>query len=97
MMAQPQHAAGPKSDWDAQPNDAAPPLAGVRVVELGSFVAAPAATRILADFGAEVIKVESPGTGDELRQWGELIETRDGQGISPWSSGSLEPQLRTYA
>jgi|SRR5579871_948766 crotonobetainyl-CoA:carnitine CoA-transferase CaiB-like acyl-CoA transferase len=84
MMAQPQHAAGPKSDWDAQPNDAAPPLAGVRVVELGSFVAAPAATRILADFGAEVIKVESPGTGDELRQWGELIETRDGQGISAW-------------
>ncbi len=61
-----------------------PPLAGVRVIELGSFVAAPAATRILADFGAEVIKVESPGAGDELRQWGERIETRDGRHISAW-------------
>lgn len=61
-----------------------PPLAGVRVVELGSFVAAPAAARILADFGADVIKVESPGGGDELRQWGELIETRDGKQISAW-------------
>ncbi|MGH2516614.1 MAG: CaiB/BaiF CoA transferase family protein, partial [Ktedonobacterales bacterium] len=60
------------------------PLAGVRVVELGSFVAAPATTRILADFGAEVIKVESPGAGDELRQWGELIETRDGGTVSAW-------------
>ena len=61
-----------------------PPLAGVRVIELGSFVAAPAATRILADFGAEVIKVESPGAGDELRQWGEAVETRDGRHISAW-------------
>ncbi|HEX6797633.1 MAG TPA: CoA transferase [Ktedonobacterales bacterium] len=61
-----------------------PPLAGVRVIELGSFVAAPTATRILADFGAEVIKVESPGAGDELRQWGELIATRDGRHISAW-------------
>jgi formyl-CoA transferase len=61
-----------------------PPLAGVRVIELGSFVAAPAATRILADFGAEVIKVESPGGGDELRQWGEQVETRDGRHVSAW-------------
>ncbi|HLZ24277.1 MAG TPA: CoA transferase [Ktedonobacterales bacterium] len=60
------------------------PLAGIRVVELGSFVAAPGATRILADFGAEVIKVESPGAGDELRQWGELIETRNGGTVSAW-------------
>ncbi len=60
------------------------PLAGVRVLELGSFVAAPMATRILADFGAEVIKVESPGAGDELRQWGTMIETRSGEPISAW-------------
>ncbi len=60
------------------------PLAGVRVIELGSFVAAPATTRILADFGAEVIKVESPGVGDELRQWGELLTTRDGGTVSAW-------------
>lgn len=45
------------------------PLAGVRVLELGNYIAAPTAGRMLADFGAEVIKVERPGTGDELRRW----------------------------
>ncbi len=45
------------------------PLSGVRVLELGNFIAAPTAGRLLADFGADVIKVERPGTGDELRNW----------------------------
>jgi formyl-CoA transferase len=45
------------------------PLAGVRVLELGNYIAAPTAGRMLADFGAEVIKVERPVTGDELRNW----------------------------
>ncbi|AMM33873.1 CoA-transferase [Sinomonas atrocyanea] len=45
------------------------PLAGVRVLELGNYIAAPTAGRLLADFGAEVIKVERPRTGDELRSW----------------------------
>ncbi|MFT7024667.1 MAG: formyl-CoA transferase [Rhodococcus sp. (in: high G+C Gram-positive bacteria)] len=45
------------------------PLDGVRVLELGNYIAAPTAARMLADFGAEVIKVERPGTGDELRNW----------------------------
>jgi formyl-CoA transferase len=45
------------------------PLAGIRVVELGNYIAAPTAGRMLADFGAEVIKVERPVTGDELRNW----------------------------
>lgn len=45
------------------------PLAGVRVLELGNYIAAPTAGRLLADFGAEVIKVERPGTGDEVRNW----------------------------
>ena len=45
------------------------PLDGVRVLELGNYIAAPTAGRLLADFGAEVIKVERPGTGDELRNW----------------------------
>src|SRR5690348_4985609 len=44
-------------------------LAGVRVVELGSFIAGPAAGRVLADFGADVVKVERPGSGDEARRW----------------------------
>jgi formyl-CoA transferase len=45
------------------------PLVGVRVLELGNYIAAPTAGRMLADFGAEVIKVERPVTGDELRNW----------------------------
>lgn len=50
------------------------PLAGVRVLELGTLIAAPFATRILADFGAEVVKLESPGEGDPLRSWGQVPE-----------------------
>jgi formyl-CoA transferase len=45
------------------------PLDGVRVLELGNYIAAPTAGRLLADFGAEVIKIERPRTGDELRNW----------------------------
>jgi formyl-CoA transferase len=45
------------------------PLQDVRVLELGNYIAAPTAGRLLADFGAEVIKVERPHTGDELRNW----------------------------
>ena len=43
------------------------PLDGIRVLELGNYIAAPTAGRLLADFGAEVIKVERPGTRDALR------------------------------
>jgi formyl-CoA transferase len=48
------------------------PLDGVKVVELGGLIAAPYATSILAQFGAEVIKVEAPGQGDPLRRWRKL-------------------------
>jgi formyl-CoA transferase len=44
-------------------------LVGLRVLELGNFIAAPSAGRLLADFGADVVKVERPGSGDELRRW----------------------------
>lgn len=57
----------------------AKPLEGPRVLELGQFVAAPFATRLLAEFGAEVIKVEQPGTGDPLRDWRMVHE-----GTSLW-------------
>ncbi|WP_030519202.1 CaiB/BaiF CoA transferase family protein [Nocardia rhamnosiphila] len=50
-------------------NEPVRPLAGIRVLELGNYIAAPTAGRMLADFGAEVIKVERPVTGDELRRW----------------------------
>src|ERR671916_1170325 len=46
------------------------PLQGVRVVEMGSLLAGPFCGQILGDFGAEVIKVEPPGKGDPMRQWG---------------------------
>jgi succinyl-CoA---D-citramalate CoA-transferase len=46
------------------------PLDGVRVVEMGSLLAGPFCGQLLADFGAEVIKVEPPGKGDPMRQWG---------------------------
>ena len=45
------------------------PLSGYRVLELGNFIAAPYAGRLFAEFGAEVIKVEQPRVGDELRAW----------------------------
>lgn len=58
------------------------PLAGLRVVEFGSTVAAPAAGRLLADFGAYVVKVEPP-EGDHLRRWGALSP----DGTSWWFKG----------
>lgn len=52
-------------------NAATGPLEGLRVIEIGTLVAAPFATRILAEFGADVIKIEPPG-GDPLRKWRRL-------------------------
>jgi formyl-CoA transferase len=50
--------------------EGAGPLSGVRVLELGSLIAGPFAGRQMADFGAEVIKVESPNRPDPMREWG---------------------------
>ncbi|TBW01518.1 CoA transferase [Azotobacter chroococcum] len=57
----------------------AKPLAGLKVIELGSLIAGPFAARLCAEFGAEVIKVESPDGGDPLRKWRKLYE-----GTSLW-------------
>jgi len=55
------------------------PLAGVRVLELGNMIAAPFCTRILAEFGADVIKIEDPKGGDQLRNWRKMYK-----GTSLW-------------
>ena len=55
------------------------PLHGIRVLELGTLIAAPFAARLFAEFGAEVIKIEQPGGGDPLRTWRKLH-----QGTSLW-------------
>jgi formyl-CoA transferase len=54
-------------------------LAGVRVLEFGTLIAGPFAARMLAEFGAEVIKIEDPGSGDPIRSWRVLHE-----GTSLW-------------
>lgn len=48
------------------------PLQGIKVIEMGTLIAAPFAARLMAEFGADVIKIESPQGGDPLRQWRKL-------------------------
>ncbi|PRX35916.1 crotonobetainyl-CoA:carnitine CoA-transferase CaiB-like acyl-CoA transferase [Paraburkholderia sp. BL18I3N2] len=55
------------------------PLQGIRVIEIGTLIAAPFAARLMAEFGADVIKIEAPETGDPLRKWRKLHE-----GTSLW-------------
>ena len=71
-------------------------LAGLKVIELGQLIAGPFAAKTLADFGAEVIKIEPPGGGDPLRKWRLLLD-----GTSVWwqvqsrNKRSLALDLRT--
>lgn len=55
------------------------PLAGLRVIEMGTLLAGPFCGQLLADFGAEVIKVEPPNQGDPMREWGQ--EKAHGQSL----------------
>jgi formyl-CoA transferase len=83
----------------SEPTPAASPpaaLAGLKVLELGQLIAGPFAAKTLADFGAEVVKVEPPGAGDPLRKWRMLKD-----GTSVWwqaqsrNKRSLALDLRT--
>lgn len=72
------------------------PLQGIKVIELGTLIAGPFCARVLAEFGAEVIKVEAPEGGDQIRQWRKMY-----QGTSLWwyvqsrNKKSLTLNLRT--
>jgi len=72
------------------------PLDGIKVIELGQLIAGPFAGKLLAEFGAEVIKIEPPGTGDPLRGWRKLH-----RGTSLWwyvqnrNKKSVTANLRT--
>ena len=62
---------------------AEPPLKGVRVVELARILAGPWAGQLLADLGADVVKVESPDGGDDTRKWGPpFVMSHDGENLS---------------
>jgi crotonobetainyl-CoA:carnitine CoA-transferase CaiB-like acyl-CoA transferase len=65
------------------------------VLELGSFIAAPMVGRMLADFGAQTIKVELPQRGDELRTWGTILQTSAGEISAWWFSMARNKQLVT--
>ena len=76
-----QPSSSPASAWPApaEPGAFMGPLSGLKVLELGQLIAGPFAAKTLADFGADVIKIEPPGTGDPLRQWRLLKD-----GTSVW-------------
>jgi len=47
------------------------PLVGVKVIEMGQLIAGPFCGQLLGDMGADVVKIEAPGRGDPMRQWGQ--------------------------
>src|SRR5215469_4936969 len=66
-------------DQTASQRGRALPLAGIRVLELGRMLAAPLVGQLLGDLGAEVVKVERPGEGDDFRRYGVVfVKDKDG-------------------
>jgi len=79
------------------PSQSAPaPLAGVRVLELGQIAAGPFTASLLADLGADVVKIERPDGGDGMRQWPPLSKTEDG-GMFSENFASVNRNKRSVA
>src|SRR5437899_2266665 len=85
------HAPTPSEQWGTGHTER--PLEGLRVLELGSLIAGPFATRLMAEFGAEVIKVETPGEGDPLRTW-RYVDSQTGMSLW-WALQSRNKKLIT--
>ena len=62
-------------------SDGSPPLAGLTVLDFSRVIAGPFLTQMLADFGADVIKVEAPGLGDDFRHFRPIGWTKDAPGF----------------
>jgi len=86
----------PQEGPQARPHEfarGAQPLAGLRVLELGTLIAGSFATRLMAEFGAEVLKVEAPNAPDPLRSW-RYVDPRTGTSIW-WAVQARNKQLIT--
>ncbi|MCO6185614.1 CaiB/BaiF CoA-transferase family protein [Rhizobium sp. L1K21] len=76
----------------------APPLKGIRVIELARVLAGPWAGQMLADMGADVIKIEHPNTGDDTRQWGPpFVTDKNGEDLSAAYYHSANRNKRSIA
>ncbi|MGH8944574.1 MAG: CaiB/BaiF CoA transferase family protein [Acidimicrobiia bacterium] len=88
--------------WPESDRDLEGPLAGLRVVDFSRILAGPYATMILADLGADVIKIERPQVGDETRRWGPpFVRDRSGEPVGTYyfavnrNKRSVEVDLKT--